>query len=125
MRAVGFVLRDDGEVGGSPDRLVGEDGGLEIKNPAMHTHIGYLLDPPSLVADYAPQVQGYLYLTGRAWWDVLSYNPDLPPLVARVEPDAAFQAALDGALDTFLSELRDAKELLAEYRNPIRPLEAA
>lgn len=106
----GFLLRDDRRVGCSPDRLVGEDGGLEIKVPAAHTHCGYLIDPERLVLEYRHQVQGSLWLTGRKWWDLLSYNPELPSLVKRVEPDATYFAALDVAVPDFLARLDAAVE---------------
>jgi hypothetical protein len=119
VKAVGFVLRDDEKVGGSPDALVGEDGGLEIKCPAIHTHIGYMLDPDSLVAEYKHQVQGNLYLTGRKWWDLVSYHPDLPAVVRTIHPDAAYHAALDAALAVFIEDLEQAKKILEPHRAEI------
>ena len=119
---VGLVLREDGKVGGSPDGLVeatlaGHGGGvLEIKCPAIYNHIGYLRSPASLADAYRHQLQGLLYLTGRAWADVVSYCPDLPTVVVRVEPDAAYHAALAAALDTFVAALDAAKEQLADYK---------
>ena len=116
---VGFVVRDDGRVGCSPDGLVGDDGGTEIKCPALHTMIGYMEDPTSLAAAYRGQVQGSLWLTGRAWWDVIAYSPVLPPVVVRVEPDAEYHDALGGAIEQFLADLDAAKAKLAEHRQPI------
>jgi hypothetical protein len=118
VTVAGFVLRDDGETGGSPDGLVDEDGGIEIKCPAIHTHIGYLLDPASLVAEYKGQTQGYMYLTGRAWWDVVSYNPQLPKVVQRIERDEEYISALDRALGVFIQFLNEAKEQLREHKLP-------
>ena len=106
----GFCTTDDGLVGCSPDRLVGEDGGLELKCPAPHTHIRYLLGSP--VDDYLLQVQGSLWVTGRKWWDVMSYHPDLPAKYVRVLPNPVVQDALSGALTGFLADLRDAREQL-------------
>lgn len=113
VEQVGFCLRDDRLFGGSPDGLVGEDGGLEIKCPALHTHVGYLLGAGP---DYLGQVQSYLYLTGREWWDVVSYNPDLPPAVIRVERDVEYIEALTKALDVFCADLAEQKEKLLPYR---------
>lgn len=122
---VGFVLRDDERTGGSPDGLVDEDGGLEIKCPAIHTHIGYMLNPESLAAAYRGQMQGYLYLTGRAWWDILSYNPELPHVCVRVERDEAYIEALDKALNEFLDDLYACREKLAPHREARATLEMA
>lgn len=119
VERVGLVLREDGRVGGSPDGLVGEDGGAEIKVPALHTHLLYLLDPKELVAKYQAQCQGYMYLTGRKWWDVLSYSPVAPKVLERIPRDPQFIGALHRHLGRFLQELDAAKrKLLSLGCNP-------
>ncbi|HEX6926796.1 MAG TPA: YqaJ viral recombinase family protein [Longimicrobiaceae bacterium] len=117
---VGFVLREDGRVGGSPDGLIGTDGGVDFKCPALHTHIGYMLEPDKLAADYRAQVQGYMYLTGRAWWDLFAYSPALPHVRVTVERDAEFQAALGAALDAFVADLDRCREQLMPHREQVR-----
>lgn len=107
---VGFCLRDDGLAGCSPDRFVGTDGGLEIKVPNAKTHIQYLLR--SVADEYKAQVQGNLYITGREWWDIVSYNPMMPPAIIRCPRDEAFISALDIALAAFLEKLAQAKDRL-------------
>lgn len=104
---VGFVLRDDRRVGCSPDRFVGDEGLLEIKCPAAHTHIGYLLDEEGI--GYRAQVQGQLWITGRAWCDTVSYNPDMPPAIARQERDDAFIAKLAACVEQFLAYVDECK----------------
>lgn len=116
VEEVGFVLRDDRRAGCSPDRLVGNDGGLEIKCPSAAVHVGYLLDPASLEARYRGQVQGGLYITGLPWWDLLSYCPELPAVVRRVEPDPEYVAALVPALGTFLARMDAAKAQIESIR---------
>ena len=86
VQQVGFCTTDDGRFGCSPDGLVGDDGGLELKSPAPKTQVAYLLDGV-LPTDYKPQVHGALIITGRKWWDFMSYVPGFPPLLVRVEPD--------------------------------------
>lgn len=86
IRRVGLIVADDETCGGSPDSLVGEDGGLEIKCPLGKTHVKYLLDG-CLPDDYKPQVHGLLIVSGRQWWDFMSYAPGMPPLLVRVEPN--------------------------------------
>ncbi len=83
---VGFITTDDGRFGCSPDSLVGDDGGLELKNPAVSTHVKYLVDG-GLPATYRPQVHWCLVVTGRKWWDFCSYSAGLPPVLVRVTPD--------------------------------------
>lgn len=111
VQRVGLVLRDDRRVGGSPDGLVGEDGGIEIKVPSLKVHMEYLMGAPF---PYVPQMQGLMYLTGRAWWDFLSFNPVLPKVCIRIPRDAEYAAKLDKALTRFLREMDDGKRKLLE-----------
>lgn len=99
-KTVGFITTDCGQIGCSPDRLVGDRGLLEIKCPAPSTHVGYLLD--GMDKDYIPQVQGQLFVTGRAWCDWYSYNPAMPSVRVRVFPDAEYQANMAVALSDFV-----------------------
>ena len=108
--AVGFITDDLRTMGASPDRLIGDDGLLEIKCPAPHTHVQYLLDG-AIDRKYYPQVQGQLLVTGRAWADLVSYHPELPPVVIRIERDPPFLATLADLLAKFTREL-DAKRLV-------------
>lgn len=98
---VGFCLRDDGRAGCSPDRLVGGDGLLEIKCPSAHVHVGYLLDDAGI--GYRAQCQGQLWITGRRWIDTLSYHPQLPKALVRVERDEDYIGKLAAAVEQFLS----------------------
>lgn len=110
VETVGLLLRDDRKVGCSPDRLVGEDGGLEIKCPSAAVHVGYMLD--GFDAEHRCQVQGCLWITGRQWWDLLSYNPFLPPVLVRMERDEEFIGKLEEVVDRFLMAFREAREKL-------------
>jgi hypothetical protein len=114
---VGLILTDDGRCGCSPDRLVGDDGGLEIKCPAASTHFGYLAEPGSLSDAYRAQVQGSLWVARRAWWDILSYNPAMPKVVERVVPDPEWVGAWERALPSFLLRL-DAAVLAVRLAHP-------
>lgn len=113
VERTGFISRQDGQAGGSPDGLVGRDGGLEIKCPAALQHVQYMLGDD---LEYVGQVQGYMYLTGRAWWDVISYNPALPPVITRVARDEDYIGALVPVLDEFVKQLERDKSQLAEHR---------
>lgn len=108
LRVVGFVTTDDGEVGASPDRLVGEDGLLQIKCPyTPYTHLDYLFSPKhwSFVQEHYPQVQGEMLVTGRRWCDLVSFHPGLPTVTVRVEWDEMYQRTLDQALRMFCADL--------------------
>ena len=86
---VGLCLHDEFDCGASPDGLVGDDGGLEIKCPLPHNHVAYLRagDVPS---KYIPQIQGCMWITGREWWDFMSYHPSMEDLIVRVYRDEAY-----------------------------------
>jgi hypothetical protein len=94
---VGFLMHDTLQAGASPDGLVGKNGGLEIKCPSAHTHVEYLRDG-DLPIKYFQQVQGCLWISGRDWWDFMSYHPKMEPLIVRVFRDEEFIKALECAV---------------------------
>ena len=108
---VGFVTRAG--MGCSPDRLIGDDGLLEIKSPAPHTHVEYLLKN-TIDPGYIPQVQGQMYVTGRKWVDWYSYYPELPPVIIRVERDEAYLEKLAQYMADFFTLLESKKARLIE-----------
>lgn len=109
VKTCGFITDDAGLVGCSPDRLVGEDGLLEVKCPLPHTHVEYLLEG-NLYMDYLQQVQGQLFITGRKWCDLISYSRGLRPVIVRVEADKEFHAKLDAVLKKACVELEQIVE---------------
>lgn len=102
--AVGFITTDDGRIGASPDRLIGEGGLLEIKCPSPNTQLGYLLD--GFDAGYRPQVQGQLMVAERDWCDWMAFHPEMPTVVVRIGRDEEYIAKLRAAL----SEFNDVRE---------------
>ncbi len=100
---VGFMRR--GDVGCSPDSLLGEDGLLEIKSKLPHVHLE-ALEGRRLPPEHVAQVQGQLWISGRAWCDFVSYWPKLPLFVCRVERDDAYIATLAAEVEAFSQELR-------------------
>ncbi len=103
----GFVEHDDGRFGCSPDALIGETSGLEIKCPKFKTHVKYLLDG-ELPPDYAVQVHGSMYATGRPSWVFMSYATGFPPFVLTVQRDEAICAKIGEALAGFYKRYDDA-----------------
>lgn len=95
-------------VGGSPDGLVGEDGGWESKSPYNSAHHIYtLLD--GVPEEHIPQIQGLMWITDRKWWDFQSFDPRLPkPLdryVKRLERDEIYIANLQAEVESFTLEV--------------------
>ena len=89
-------------VGCSPDGLVGSDGGVEIKCP-KDSAIHLQRFDNGLPDEFKPQVQGCLWVTGRAWWDFISYDPRMPDhlrlLTMRVPRDEAYITELNLAVN--------------------------
>jgi hypothetical protein len=62
---------------GSPDGLVRENGGIEIKCPKNATHLATLMDG-KVKQDYIYQMAGLVYIYNAQWWDFVSYCPEYP-----------------------------------------------
>lgn len=101
-RKVGFVRR--GNAGCSPDSLVGDDGGLEIKCALSHVQLERLQDDV-LPPEFRHQVQGGLWVTERKWWDFVSYCPKMRLFRIRVSRDEEEIAAIEAAVNQFVSEM--------------------
>ena len=119
---MGLITDDAERVGCSPDGLIGEDGGIEIKCPEGPAQIRYLL-AGELPPEYVAQVQGSLFVTGRKWWRFLSYRRKYPSMMLTIEPDAQFQLALAEAIQKFIGEFDQAwaKLVLANGGPPSQP----
>lgn len=109
VREIGLAWLDDARrVAASPDGLIGEEGGLEIKCPLPHTHEKYL-SGGCVPTAYLPQVQGNLWVTGRKWWDFVSFAPEFGEkkrvMLCRVHRDEAYIATLRAEVLRFVEEL--------------------
>jgi putative phage-type endonuclease len=103
----------------SPDSLVGDEGGLELKCPTSATHLRTLLED-AVPEDHLPQVHWAMACSGRQWWDFVSYDPRFPdPLQffqKRVLRDEAIIATLEAEARLFLGEVEDKlRTLYARY----------
>lgn len=82
VETVGFLQHVDLMAGCSPDGFA-DDGLIEIKCPGAPAHLDYLRG--GLPNDYKLQIIHALWLSGRAWGDFVSFNPDFPePLRLKV-----------------------------------------
>lgn len=114
VETVGFIEYDE-VIGCSPDGLINEDGGLEIKCPDDKTFFDYVLDGEDAISsDYLWQVQMNLLITGRKWWDLVIYNPNFKKnmFIFRIEPDEEKFAKLEVGFN-------NGKKLLEELRNKV------
>lgn len=121
VEEVGFVTREDGVIGCSPDGLIKSDtgifeAGLEIKCPLPKTHLRYLLDG-ALPDAYKPQVHFSVMVTGLPW-HFFSYCPGMVPLHLFIEPDA-YTAKLKAMVEDFVSEYSAMWTIAKEFREVV------
>lgn len=112
MTQVGFIR--NGNKGASPDSLVGDKGGLEIKTALPHIQIDRLI-LDRLPPEHKAQVQGNLWIAEREWWDFVSYWPKLPLLTVRVYRDEDYIKTMSDEIDRFNDELAALVERIRHY----------
>lgn len=109
VQEIDFIDHAELMAGCSPDGLIGEDGGLEIKSVIPTVQI-QTAKRGSIPPEHIAQVQGCMWIAGRQWWDFASYSPDfldakLQLIVYRVLRDDAYVAVLDSEVRRFLDEV--------------------
>lgn len=109
IETTGFLKHTELMAGCSLDAHVGDFHGLvSMKCPIPTTHIE-TLRKRAIPADYLRQIQHEQWVTGAAWTDYVSYNPDFPGslklCIIRVERDDAALQAYELALRLFLTEV--------------------
>ena len=105
VEQVGVIYKDEKkEFLCSPDGIINNEYGLELKNVLPKTQVKYLLNN-KLPSEYFSQVQFSLYVTGFKFWDFVSYSPSLKPLIIRVERDEDFLKLLKVELTMFCGKL--------------------
>jgi hypothetical protein len=109
ISSVGYTEENPGghrwyRYGASPDRLVGDNGLLEIKVHAPPGQMN-LLRTGKIAQKYKPQLQGQLFVSNREWVDVVGYNPELPRISVREERDEKFIAKLEEEILHFADEI--------------------
>lgn len=106
VERVGYV--SEGEyLGASPDGLIGDDGGIEVKCPEAAEFVRFLDTMEPDKGHYA-QVQWCLYITGREWWDFIYYHPEFAPadlIVKRIYPDLDMFSKWDMNVPAYISEV--------------------
>ena len=108
---VGFVTDDKEVVGCSPDGLIGNYSGLELKCPHIAKHIEYLL-AGEVPSDYVAQVQTSMFVTGYDHWYFASFRRGFPMLILKVERDEKYQAAILQAVESFFKSLKESWDVL-------------
>jgi len=109
---VGFIR--NGNKGASPDSLIGDNGGLEIKSAAAHIQIARLL-ADELPSEHKAQVIGSMWVAEREWWDFCSYCPKLPLFVKRIYRDEEYIKRLANEVELFNVELHQTVDYIRRY----------
>ena len=119
VELVGFIEKDEW-AGCSPDGLIGDNGGLEVKCPFGKRkdavpQFKFLADQPH----YYDQVQFSLWVTGREWWHFFQWAPG-GTMLEYVEPDQAWRDEYLPVLHDFWLEYLDAIKTPDEHLKPCR-----
>ncbi len=117
---IGFIDHDSIQLfGSSPDGLVSEDGGIEIKCPNSATHLSTLLTG-NVKRDYIFQMQGLMMCGNRQWCDFISFDPRLPDnlqlYIKRFNRDEVIIAEIKMEVVKFQAELNIMIKKLKEIK---------
>lgn len=105
----GFVEPDEdneyyGFIGASPDGLVGDDCGLEIKCPLGKNFLQWtslhegVRTVDYIKPEYRTQIEFNLMITGRKYWDFCLYHPLLGLAVRRIMSDPDIRRNIEKSL---------------------------
>jgi len=117
VEQIGFITTDDRLFGASADGLIGSDGGAEYK---------CLVSPERLrdtilsndISEFTDQVQGGMWITGRAWWDLCVYCPALAPLGREL---CRWRIARDDDyIDAMVDDLLEFEGLVCQFEDRLR-----
>lgn len=105
--------------GATPDRLIGDDGVLEIKDPTTLTHIDTILGA-EIDFDYQCQMAYEIDCTSRKWADFVSYDSRLPGDMAyfckRYIPEQSFIEEIRAEVLKFIAELDFMEKRVRAYK---------
>lgn len=110
VEPVGFFKTEDGMFGLSPDGLINDDGVLEVKTMVSSDTL-FTAVADGDVSAYMDQCNGYLWLLGRKWVDLVLWAPDMESLglqlvIKRIERDEAEIEKLEADLMAFAMTVR-------------------
>lgn len=120
VREVGGMVRDFGgfKIWCSPDGLVGENGGIECKSRLQKYQVQTFVDW-EVPVEHRLQVQTALLVSGRDWWDYVSYSGGMPMAVIRVWPDEGMHHAILNSCEAFEEKVQ---RVMQSYRDRIDSL---
>jgi len=100
----------------SPDGLIGEVGGVEIKSPKTKNHLKTMATGV-INTGYLYQMAGNILVFDREWWDFVSYDPALPDdLCIYIKRFYRDELPVDKVRDGILRFLDDLESLEREWK---------
>jgi hypothetical protein len=121
VEQVGFINLEHW-AGCSPDGLIGEDGGLEIKCPfGLRKDVAPSFKPLKEQPHYYDQVQFSLWVTGRQWWHFYQWSPN-GTMLEVVRVNELWQAFSLPTLRQFHAEYVDERKMPDIHLEPKRPI---
>lgn len=108
-----IVMPENDYIGCSPDGLISDDGGIEIKCFDTERHIEIIQNgmPKEIMA----QVQGCMWVTVREWWDFVSYDPRMPGskgiYIQHIPRDEEYIISMANDVLSFVDEVKQIMEL--------------
>ena len=102
------ILDDNLFIGASPDGLVNDIGGIEIKCFDTRRHLKIVVS--GMPAELMPQVQGNIWVNNCQWFDFVSYDPRIKSknniYIQRIECDNEYIAMLKKECFSFVDEVK-------------------
>jgi putative phage-type endonuclease len=125
---VGFVFHPRLDFSGaSPDGLIREDGGLELKCPKTTTHLAYMA-AGTVPKEYEYQMLWNMACAEREWWDFASFDARLPEklrlFIVRMPRDEVRIGEIEREVMTLNNEINAICEQLDVVANLV-PIEAS
>lgn len=112
VRDIGGMCKDFGtfKLWASPDGLIGDDEGLEVKSRIQKHHLATIASN-EVPQEHMLQVQANLLVSGRSVWNYVSYCGGWPMWIIRVEPDYVVQQAIKEACEAFEEKVQEVMRL--------------
>lgn len=113
VKQVWFCELDE-YTGCSPDWLVDDDWWVEIKCQSDPVHFSLLTHwVDGIDTKYIWQIQMCLYVTGRKWWDFVSYNPNYKKslIIHTISVDELITKKIAEWLETWILLIQEIKNI--------------
>lgn len=109
VKQLPFVFKDDSfRMGCSPDGIVNETKGVEIKCPFNAVHFVKFLVEDKIKSEYVWQYQYSLWVMDATHWDFVQYHPSMkknPMKILTVEKDEKIFKIFDELIPKFIEDL--------------------